>query len=102
MTTIDARMEKFDNYLLLKNFSFQTRTSYLRTLRDFDDFRKKNGIRGRYGQGQAKSYLVHRIKAGKSWSTINGSPSAERGSYRFKVHRTLPGCPPDCSRIGFT
>ena len=92
MARIDQRIERFDNHLLLKNFSIQTRTSYIRTLREFDKFRNENGIRGRYGQGQAKSYLLTRIKAGKSWSTINGSPSAERGSYRFKVHRTLPGC----------
>ncbi len=71
MGTLDQRMENFDNYLLLKNFSFQTRTSYLRTLREFDNFRRSKGIRGRYGQLQAKSYLLERIKAGKSWSTIN-------------------------------
>ena len=82
MSSIDQRLEKFDDYLLLKNFSYQTRTSYLRTLREFDKFRRENGIRGRYGQLQAKSYLVDRIKAGKSWSTINGDYSALRKYFR--------------------
>jgi len=82
MATIDQRIERFDNHLLLKNFSFQTRTSYIRTLREFDKFRNENGMRGRYGQGQAKSYLLTRIKAGKSWSTINGDYSALRKYFR--------------------
>ena len=82
MATLDQRMESFDSYLMMKNFSFQTRTSYLRTLREFDNFRRENGIRGRYGQLQAKSYLLARIKSGKSWSTINGDYSALRKYFR--------------------
>jgi site-specific recombinase XerD len=39
-------------------------------------------MRGRYGQQQAKSYLLKRIKSGKSWSTINGDYSALRKYFR--------------------
>ncbi len=88
MATIDDRLEKFDNYLLLKNFSDQTRASYLRTLREFDNFRRSKGIRGRYGQEQAKSYLLKRIKNGKSWSTINGDYSALRKYFREVANLT--------------
>ncbi len=73
MATLDQLMENFVNYLLLKNFIFQTRTSYLGTLREFDKFRRSDGIRGRYGQLHAKSYLLDRIKAGKSWRAINAT-----------------------------
>ncbi len=50
MTTLDQSRVNFDNYFLLKNDSFQTRTSYLWKLRDFDEFRRSEGIGGRYGQ----------------------------------------------------
>ncbi len=82
MATIEDRLQAYDSYLLLKNFSAATRTSYLRTLREFDRYRRKQNIRGRYGQEQAQRYLVSRIKAGKSWSTINADYSALRKYFR--------------------
>ncbi len=82
MVTIEDRLQAYDSYLLLKNFSAATRTSYLRTLREFDRYRRKQNIRGRYGQEQAQRYLVSRIKAGKSWSTINADYSALRKYFR--------------------
>ncbi len=82
MATIDQRLSSYNDYLLLKNFSDQTRDSYLRTLREFDKFRRSRGIRGRYGQLQAKSYILERIKAGKSWSTINADYSALRKYFK--------------------
>ena len=52
------------------------------------NFRRSQGIRGRYGQEQAKSYLLKRIKNGKSWSTINGDYSALRKYFREVANLT--------------
>ena len=82
MAGISDRLEAYGSYLLLRNYSPQTRASYLRTLRCFDDFRRSNKTQGRYSEEQAKQYLVSRIKEGKSWSTINCDYSALRKYFR--------------------
>ena len=50
MPDLSKRMSDYEAYLLLKNFSKQTMTSYLRTLRVFDEFRRHQKTRGRYSQ----------------------------------------------------
>lgn len=57
----------------------------------FYDYRSQLKLRGRISEEHARKYLLMRIDSGCSWSTINSRPPAARGSFRFKVHRTLPG-----------
>lgn len=82
MPVLSQRMSDYEAHLMLKNFSKQTMTSYLRTLRVFDGFRRDQKLQGRYSQNQAREFLLFRIKQGKSWSTINGDYSALRKYFR--------------------
>ena len=78
MTKLKQQIEEFENYLLLKNYSRQTRRTYLSVLRAYDTFRTKNGMMGDHSLLEVKQYLLFRINQGKSWSTINTDYSALR------------------------
>lgn len=78
MSAIENKIEANRSYMVLKNYSKQTVSSYLRTLRMFYDFRSDRKMRGRINEDHAKQYLLMRIESGCSWSTINCDYSALR------------------------
>jgi site-specific recombinase XerD len=78
MNTVQKQLDDYHAYLRLKNYSKQTVTSYLRTIRLFYEFRSGSKMRGRISEEQAKQYLLMRIDSGCSWSTINCDYSALR------------------------
>lgn len=82
MKTLESRLEDYTAYLTLKNFSSNTKAMYLRTIRIFWTFRKASKIRGRLKQEDARKFLLYRIEAGRSWSTINCDYSALRKYFR--------------------
>ena len=82
MKTLESRLEDFNSFMTLKNFSPNTKGMYLRTIRMFLEFRKTRKIRGRLKQEDARIFLLHRIEAGRSWSTINCDYSALRKYFR--------------------
>jgi site-specific recombinase XerD len=90
MSNFEKHLKDYHSYMRLKNYSKQTVTSYLRTVRMFYEYRSQLKLRGRISEEHARKYLLMRIDSGCSWSTINCHPSRCRGSLRFKVHRTLP------------
>ena len=75
---MENKIEAYRSYMVLKNYSKQTVSSYLRTLRMFYDFRSDRKMRGRINEEHAKQYLLMRIESGCSWSTINCDYSALR------------------------
>lgn len=82
MQSTDERIESYHAYMRLKNYSSQTISSYLRTIRMFYDYRKSKKMRGRLTEDHAKQYLLMRMDCGCSWSTINCDYSSLRKYYR--------------------
>ena len=80
METNQNHLLDFDGYLTLKNYSKATRSAYGCALRQFFDYRNKQGVSGEFTQGQARQYLIHRHNQGLKWQTINGDYSA---MYKF-------------------
>jgi integrase/recombinase XerD len=82
MNNFENDLKRYETYLLLKNFSKQTRVMYLRTIHSFYEFRSSNGMHFALTEEQAGEYLLSRIHAKKAWSTINCDYSALRKFYR--------------------
>ena len=82
MESYESELKRYETYLLLKNFSSQTREMYLRTTRSFHEFRKRHGMKSPLTQEQAGEYLLSRINSKKAWATINCDYSALRKYYR--------------------
>ncbi len=82
MKSRESLIEDYGSYMTLKNYSEQTISSYLRTVRMFYDYRKESKMRGRISQEHAKQYLLMRIKSGCSWSTINCDYSSLRKYFK--------------------
>ena len=80
--TIASQLNLFEEYLILKNFSIATRKMYLRTLKRFLKFAARKYPRESLSQDLARQYILHRMKSGKSWSTINCDYSSLRKYFR--------------------
>ena len=80
--TIASQLNLFEEYLILKNFSITTRKMYLRTLKRFLRFAAKKHPREALSQDLARQFILHRMKAGRSWSTINCDYSSLRKYFR--------------------
>ena len=79
---ITAELKNYEDYLILKNFSKATRSMYLRTTKSFLRFaQRKHGTKP-LSQDIARAYILHRLKAGRSWSTINCDYSALRKYFK--------------------
>jgi len=90
MKNLQQRLQEYEDLLLLRNFSKNTRSSYLRTIQCFDQFISEQYPGHPYSQDLAKAYLLDRIKSGMSWSTINCDYSALRKYFREVAQ--LPWC----------
>jgi integrase/recombinase XerD len=88
------QLAAFESHMILKNFSKATRSSYGCALRQFFDYRGKQGITGDFTQEQARSYLLHRYGRGLKWQTINGDYSA-----MYKLYREVLGLDWDVRHI---
>ena len=82
MESYERQLKRYETYLLLKNFSSQTREMYLRTARSFHEFRIRHEMKLPLTQEQAGEYLVSRMNSKKAWATINCDYSALRKYYR--------------------
>lgn len=82
MKQIEDHLREYEDYLMLRNFSGQTRSMYLRTLHHFLNYRVSKSVKGPLREEDAKAYLLYRIRKSKSWSTINCDYSALRKYYR--------------------
>lgn len=82
MESHERQLKRYETYLLLKNFSSQTREMYLRTTRAFLAFRIAHEMESPLTQEQAGEYLLSRINSKKAWATINCDYSALRKYYR--------------------
>ena len=80
--TIASQLNLFEEYLILKNFSIATRKMYLRILKRFLKFAARKYPRESLSQDLARQYILHRMKSGKSWSTINCDYSSLRKYFR--------------------
>ena len=70
----------YDAHLVLNNYSKATRKSYIGALRQFLNYRVKEGYTGQFTQDGARSYILSRHAKGLKWQTINGDYSA---MYKF-------------------
>ena len=80
--TISSQVTLFEEYLILKNFSVATRKMYLRTLKRFLKFAQRKHPREHISQDLARQFILHRLKSGRSWSTINCDYSSLRKYFR--------------------
>lgn len=92
MTTInpttEASIHAYHKYLVLRNFQPSTTTMYCRAVRKYYEFCDQSFQGEPITQDLAQEYLLTRLQAGKSWSTINAEYSALR-KY-FKVILSYP------------
>ena len=80
---IDKEIKSYENYLRLANFQLSTVKAYVRTVRIFLSYACAQGIVGLPSQDDVQTYLLMRVDAGKSWSTINADYSALRKYYKI-------------------
>ena len=76
MKNYQKHLDAFDAYLTLKNFSKATRSAYGCALRQFFEYRLKQGASDKFTQEQARSYILYRHGKDLAWQTINGDYSA--------------------------
>jgi len=70
--------KEYHEYLLIKNYREQSKKTYLSVLNSFLTYCINHKEEYEGIQLYAKSYILHRIHSGKSWSTINIDYSALR------------------------
>ena len=68
MNSPGHQLRRYETYMLLKNFSSQTRDMYLRTIRSFYEFRASSDMKSPLTEEQAGEYLLSRINSKKAWS----------------------------------
>lgn len=70
MKNYQKHLDAFDSYLILKNFSKATRSSYGCALKQFFVYRLNQGGAGEFTQEQAREYILHRHGQGGKWQTL--------------------------------
>jgi len=85
--SITSQVEKYDDYLILKNFSVSTRKMYLRTLKRYLRFHNSRFSNDNLSEESAKQFILNRKKSGRSWATINCDYSALRKYFREVIHK---------------
>jgi len=86
MIDISRHLQEYEDYLLLKNFSLQTRKLYLKTLRKFLEFCILRKFELPLSQDYARAYILCRIKSQMAWATINCDYSALRKYFKEVLH----------------
>jgi len=72
----------YEDYLYLINCSEYTRKAYLSNFRRYYLWCESKNITDIYHQMQVKAYLIHRVKNGAKWQTMNNIYSAMRKLFR--------------------
>lgn len=72
----------YEDYLYLINVSEYTRKAYLSNFRRYYLYCESEEIKDVYDQMMVKAYLVHRVKNGAKWQTMNNIYSAMRKLFR--------------------
>ena len=67
----EARIYAYHKYLVLRNFQPSTTTMYCRAVRKYYEFCDQSFQGTPITQDLTQEYLLTRVQAGKSWSTIN-------------------------------
>ena len=70
--------EAYQDHMLLKNFSTSTIKTYLCNFRKYYEWCTANDVTQIYDQDTVKQYLIHRVKNGAKWQTMNNIYSAMR------------------------
>lgn len=74
--------QEYENYMLLKNYSQATITTYLSNYRLYNQWCVDEGVEEIYTQDQVREYLLYRVKNGAKWQTMNNIYSAMRKLFR--------------------
>ena len=76
----------YEDYLLLKNYSHSTLKTYLCNFRKYHEWCCDNDYDFIYDQDIVKAYLLHRIRLGAKWQTMNNIYSAMRKLFKEVLH----------------
>ena len=74
--------QAYEDYMLLKNYSKHTVSTYLCNFRKYHQWCESKTISDIYNQDYVKAYLVDRVKEGARWQTMNNIYSAMRKLFR--------------------
>jgi site-specific recombinase XerD len=79
----EAQVLDLVDWLKLRNYSPATMRAYGSALRQFLDWRQREGLGVVFSSEDARGYLLYRYDQGRRWQTINGDYSAMQ---KFYVH----------------
>lgn len=82
MIDVTNEIREYKAYLTLKNYKTSTVKAYCRTLYYFYEYKQKEYGDELPNQTHVQTYLLQRLDAKKSWSTINADYSALRKYYK--------------------
>ena len=74
--------KSYEDYLYLINVSEYTRKAYLANFRIYYKWCQKEKIENIYDQMEVRAYLIHRVKTGAKWQTMNNIYSAMRKLFK--------------------
>ena len=78
----------YENYLYLINCSQYTRSAYLSNFRRYYLWCVEEKVTDIYDQMIVKAYLIHRVKQGAKWQTMNNIYSAMSKLFREVLNKT--------------
>ena len=76
MEVTNEQFQQFKEFLILKNKSPQSQRSYCSSLRIFNKFIEDRKMKDMNTNTQVRSFLLHKIREGNGWATINTHYSA--------------------------
>lgn len=82
----DTVYKAYEDYMLLKNYSTSTLKTYLCNFRKYNEWCVVNAHPFIYNQEIVKSYLLHRVRHGAKWQTMNNIYSAMRKLFKEVLH----------------
>ena len=74
--------KSYEDYLYLINVSEYTRKAYLSNFRRYYLWCREEKIENIYDQMEVREYLIHRVKTGAKWQTMNNIYSAMRKLFK--------------------
>lgn len=81
-TDFDDIYKVYEDHMLLKNYSSATIKTYLSNFRRYHDWCLNTDQLDIYNQDTVKAYLIHRVRRGAKWQTMNNIYSAMRKLFR--------------------
>ena len=78
----DRISKAYEDRLYLLNYATSTRTTYLSNFRRYYEYCLVHDVKKIYDQDSVKAYLIHRVRQGAKWQTMNSIYSAMRKLFK--------------------